>query len=495
MNNGYDHPLSPRQVLAVNVDYPPQYQGTYPKQQQLTANFNASQLLAARYGAPISPEEQAQAFPAVTKPTGSRFKALDTLRGFAALCVTYYHLSFAVEPTCHHPLHLCVDFFLVLSGFVLAHTYTYTTKSITPVQFIGHRWARLWPLAAYTSVVTFLIRLLLINQMYYTPFEEGLQLFTELLLLNGLGLLRKENVNNPPSWTVSLEFWLNVPFAFVITKDTPPFLIFLSGSICQCMLYYQAGSLATTGGYFGILRCSSSFMFGIGTYMMHVRLVKNWDCEGFSHLVVTSLEAVLCFILFCIFNQENMYASTTDFVAPWIFCLIVMIFAREQGLISQALGCLEILGTISYSIYLNHRGLLALLFPGGPNPHIAGLMVWTQPRALILLWGLLLPYSYLTYRCVEMPSLRLLRGIVDDAVQNQIGFDGQWMHRGEIYGSEFTALNGTIGSLVKTGPKSLVLSYEGEVHTGELWDDGHLHWADGDVWIRCRSDRVAVVSL
>lgn len=424
----------------------------------------------------------------------SRYKALDTLRGVAALSVTFLHLSFAVQPVSRFPLHLCVDFFLVLSGFVLARTYTYSQKVITPIQFMGHRFARLWPLQAYTAVATFLVRWLIINQLYYTPYQEGCLLFAEILLLNGLGLPLPEDINNPPSWTVSCEFWINVPFAFLLSKNTPPIVMFVVAALGQGLLFMQAGSLATTGGYFGLIRCSSSFLLGIGGYMLHRRLLFDFDCEGFSTAVMTTMEAVLSFLLFCVFAESRTYASTHDFFAPWIFVLVVMCFAREQGFISKALCYLELLGTISYSIYLNHRALLALLWPNGPNQWLAGI-TWTQPKALALFWMLLLPYSYLTYRVVERPSNWFLRGVFDEWVQEAIGFDGQWLHRGEIKGAEFIALNGSTGSLVKTGPKTLTLSYEGQVCSGELREDGHLHWADGDTWIRCRAGSVVVAHL
>lgn len=438
---------------------------------------------------------------AVAKPRDvgrpARFQALDTLRGFAALSVTFLHLGFAVGPVCERPLHLCVDFFLVLSGFVLAHTYTYSTKEITPMQFIGHRFARLWPLQAYTGVVSFLMRWLLLNQLAYTPFMEACLLLSEIFLLNGLGLPLPADINNPPSWTVSCEFWLNLPFAYLVSKETPP-IVLVAGAIAgQSLLYTFVGSLATMGGVHGLLRCGSSFMLGCAGYILHRRLRKVYDCDGFSTPVVTAMESVLCMINFCMISEHRKFASPHDFIAPWVFMVTVMCFAREQGLISKALRHLEILGAISYSIYLNHRMLLALLWPNGPNPMFPMVynVEWTQPRGLALLWAILLPYSYLTYRVVELPCTRFIRDIVDDVVRESLGFDGQWLHRGEIAGNQFTALNGTSGGVERRGPKTVVMTYNGETTIGELREDGHLHWADGDIWIRCRQDSIVVVSL
>ena len=60
----------------------------------------------------------------VSKP---RFDILDGLRGVAALMVVVFHLSevFSYDPVYKHLNHgfLAVDFFFVLSGFVIGYAY------------------------------------------------------------------------------------------------------------------------------------------------------------------------------------------------------------------------------------------------------------------------------------------------------------------------------------------------------------------------------------
>jgi len=54
-----------------------------------------------------------------------RYVALDSLRGISALMVALYHC--AIAPMSHLPIlknsYLFVDFFFVLSGFVIATSY------------------------------------------------------------------------------------------------------------------------------------------------------------------------------------------------------------------------------------------------------------------------------------------------------------------------------------------------------------------------------------
>ena len=62
-----------------------------------------------------------------TSDTRHKYEILDGLRGVAALCVVLFHIGELVTPdVAHNPFrhtHLAVDFFFVLSGFVIAHAY------------------------------------------------------------------------------------------------------------------------------------------------------------------------------------------------------------------------------------------------------------------------------------------------------------------------------------------------------------------------------------
>lgn len=62
-----------------------------------------------------------------SSPPKPRFDILDGLRGVAALMVVIFHLSeaFSYDPVYKHLNHgfLAVDFFFVLSGFVVSYAY------------------------------------------------------------------------------------------------------------------------------------------------------------------------------------------------------------------------------------------------------------------------------------------------------------------------------------------------------------------------------------
>lgn len=95
-----------------------------------------------------------------------RYEILDGLRGVAALLVIWYHVfeAFATSPVDQRFNHgyLAVDFFFVLSGFVIGHAYDGRWKrGMTPGRFILRRIIRLQPMViigVLLGVISFIIQ-------------------------------------------------------------------------------------------------------------------------------------------------------------------------------------------------------------------------------------------------------------------------------------------------------------------------------------------------
>src|SRR5215217_3522788 len=156
----------------------------------------------------------------------SRFAALDGLRGICALLVALFHLPLA----CHllaspvvHEGYIFVDFFFVLSGFVIAHAYgTRLTGGGELASFLVRRIGRLWPL--HVVVLAVMVAIDCVLYVLVTRFSVvGPQPFTgqhalDLLLSNaflihswGIGWLSW----NTPSWRISAELLAYIAFGAV----------------------------------------------------------------------------------------------------------------------------------------------------------------------------------------------------------------------------------------------------------------------------------------
>lgn len=89
-----------------------------------------------------------------TKP---HYNILDGLRGVAALMVVWFHVfeAFAtshVDQRINHG-YLAVDFFFILSGFVIGYAYDDRWKRMTVREFVTRRFIRLHPMVVIGAVI------------------------------------------------------------------------------------------------------------------------------------------------------------------------------------------------------------------------------------------------------------------------------------------------------------------------------------------------------
>jgi peptidoglycan/LPS O-acetylase OafA/YrhL len=87
-----------------------------------------------------------------TSARGPRFEVLDAWRGICACLVTLVHIPVAhtfYADRWFTNMQLFVDFFFVLSGFVICHAYaTRVTDTRSAGGFMIRRFGRIWPLHA-----------------------------------------------------------------------------------------------------------------------------------------------------------------------------------------------------------------------------------------------------------------------------------------------------------------------------------------------------------
>lgn len=93
--------------------------------------------------------------------TKTRFDVLDGLRGVAALLVVIYHITegYASGPLTHMPNHgyLAVDFFFLLSGYVVGYAYDERLNIMGCKGFLKRRLIRLHPMIVFGTVVGMLL--------------------------------------------------------------------------------------------------------------------------------------------------------------------------------------------------------------------------------------------------------------------------------------------------------------------------------------------------
>src|ERR1700709_560293 len=170
----------------------------------------------------------------------TRFRALDGWRGVCALLVAAHHIEvhgFLYWQPLIRNAWLFVDFFFVLSGFVIAHAYgAHLEKGPEIKAFVIRRFGRLWPLHAAMLLALIGLELAHLAIAHGHPIPGARPAFpagrapsailTNLFLVQSLGLHPYETWNGP-AWSISTEFYTYLIFAAVCFV-APRFRILLS---------------------------------------------------------------------------------------------------------------------------------------------------------------------------------------------------------------------------------------------------------------------------
>ena len=128
-----------------------------------------------------------------------RFHALDGLRGIAALAVMLFHVGDGFIDGGY----LAVDFFLCLSGFVIALSYGERLRGgMGLARFMQLRLARLYPMIFLGGVLAVVLHEANPNMLLLVPDIHGVSLFPA----------------NPPFWSLLMELFAYLAFALVLVR-------------------------------------------------------------------------------------------------------------------------------------------------------------------------------------------------------------------------------------------------------------------------------------
>ena len=258
---------------------------------------------------------------------------------------------------------LFVDFFFVLSGFVIAHAYAERVSSGEGfAKFMLTRFGRLFPLHAFmlAAFAGFELLRLAVPRLAggQVPFTGAFSLDTlpaNLALLHGLGI--HDHLSwNAPSWSISTELFAYLFFglALLLLKRFSLFAFAAAALAGPVLLYFLSPDFMDATFDFGLVRCLFGFSTGVLTQYALSGSVITGDNSKESLLAWTLAEiaVVLAVILFVSTSAKNV----GGLLAPFIFAFAVALFAHESGAVSRLLRWRPflLLGTISYSIYLTH---------------------------------------------------------------------------------------------------------------------------------------------
>jgi peptidoglycan/LPS O-acetylase OafA/YrhL len=348
------------------------------------------------------------------RPAESRFVSLDLLRGGAALIVAIAHFIGGF------PAYLAVDFFLVLSGFILAHRYLYG-RPVDFKKFLAARLARLYPLHLLTLFGFALVYLIRFRSLPDYIDGTAYTFVANLFLVQNVGLTTSELTWNAPSWSISVELWINLVFFACVSRNSPSWLLLLASVAALAVIASFEPSLGVSlPNYFGfvnsgLLRGLASFFLGVVAYRIHRQLSTR---GGDAMPVPDTIRAIILAASIALMVVPRPGWERLDFTAPFLFTACIVCYAVDSRRWSRIIKPLSHLGTISYSVYLIHYPILfgmRYLKELAVGLRAEGLWVWVvfNPIASFVLYlCLVLSLAHLTFVWFERPSRAKLRKLL-----------------------------------------------------------------------------------
>lgn len=365
-------------------------------------------------------------------PKARYIDSLTPLRGIAALWVVVFHynefLKFMGMPVLSDgtstqligKAYMWVDFFFILSGFIITHVYAEKLQARRAGSVKAYLWARftrLYPLHLFCMLLllAFVLVLQSIAPDYYAEGWAAFFPLRDFFAYLGFGVsfgLVGNYSWNLPAWSIAAEWW-----AYVAAIGLIPLLgnRFAKRTITICLVALVGSNLLVAFGLrldldlaldLGLIRCLIGFVLGIGVYQLYRKFCESKSLLNTDWAFAAATLATLAGLHF---------GLHTMFVLAG-FALLILCAALNSSVPAQVLNSkpLRFLGDISYSIYLLQMFWLFVwnawidLSWKAANPqrmpNLGELLLW-----LGVVLALLIASAAMTYRFVEVAGRKKLR--------------------------------------------------------------------------------------
>lgn len=362
-------------------------------------------------------------------------ESLTPMRAIAAMWVMLFHIDVSIFYRDLGALvsrdmtgifskgYLWVDFFFLLSGFIIAHVYgeklssppTVAGKWQATKHYLWARFSRLYPLHLFTLCLLILFAGI-VPEFFPQVMDGSWDIFFAWSVLDSHFLFTNAMGQHPllswniVSWSIGAEWWTYV-FAIIfivalckrkLTTVAASMLLALAALIAL-VLWLPEKNLDITHNY-GFVRCFFEFVIGLGIYECYRRqMAQNW-------LKFDGVFVVLMLLIAAIFHWRAF-----DVVIIPVFALLILAVSYNKTRVHDFLNkpALQYLGDISYSIYLMHGVWFMVFWFAWPSIKLATgmaeLPLIVKLLYILLFFGLTLLSAHFSYRYVEVAGREWLR--------------------------------------------------------------------------------------
>ena len=369
-----------------------------------------------------------------TKP---HYDLLDGLRGVAAITVVWFHIfeAFATSHLDQRINHgyLAVDFFFILSGFVIGYAYDDRWGKMKTKDFIKRRVIRLHPMVVMGAIIGAVmfywqgcpvwdVSKVTILALFMATFINALLLpATPGTEIRGLGEMYPLN---GPSWSLFFEYIGNILYALFIHKFSTralAVLVFLAG--CGLAIFAIGGpygdicagfSLTGTEFIAGFLRLLFSFFAGLLLF----RIFKPVKVKGAFWICSLSIVTLLSFPR--LGGAKDLWMNGVYDTVCFAVFFPVLVYLGASGKTTDiyTTRICKFLGDISYPLYMVHYPFIYLYYAWVKNESLT--FRESLPGAL----GVVIGSIVLAYGCLKFYDIPVRKFLTNRFLKpkNKISF-------------------------------------------------------------------------
>ena len=337
---------------------------------------------------------------------------INGLRAIAALSVVLAHaLERMVQMGffAHISLPLAkysVTLFFVISGFLITYLLLLEKEStgISIKNFYIRRIFRIWPLYYLFVLICFCFYQYdgILEGM--TPMNFCLYMFlmpnVPFIANDGVGILNHY-------WSIGVEEQFYLVWPIIMKINYEKLLLYIVSVLIALLLlkissYFLLGKQSIFYRTLSVMRFPSMLIGAIGAFIYHKQV--NWLINVISGKVTQILSWMLFFLIG--FNLIYVPSVVTNELVSVVSLLLIFgqISAKKNGL-SLENSVFNFIGRISYGMYIMHPLIIVLVLSFFNTQRVNPL--YENVLAYLLIVSLTIIFSYLSYRYVEKPFLRL----------------------------------------------------------------------------------------
>lgn len=335
------------------------------------------------------------------------FTTLDGMRGVAALAVVAFHAAALSGPLSPRGGYLAVDFFFLLSGFVLEHAYgSRLATGLGPRAFMGIRLVRLYPLYLAGTLIG-----LGCNAIAFTLVEQHFDVTTLVQMAAG-PLLFFPSVTGPggslypldgPAWSLLAELAVNFGYALAwrwLDRRALMTVILVSAALLAAgIVWHGSADLGAKWSSFVLALPRVAFSFFLG-----VLIYRTVDARPRPTRLAGLVPAIFVLLLFVDFGNRPLDDSLAIFIA---FPALLILGARSE---SPRPAVLTALGGVSYALYATHYPVLETTQL--VSWWLTGEATATAPWAILASFGAILGVAWVLSQYYDQPARSFLRALL-----------------------------------------------------------------------------------